>query len=99
MCTFCLRCELFVRLKIRTKTSDVTIAFILLHAAGSSTQNGGSVAQRQFCRVRQNCRARNRSAEVVKQLADRDAGDFVRFVMSPIMTAFLLADEASASAR
>ena len=43
-------------------TSVVTIAFILLRAAGC-TQNGGSVAQRQFCRGRQNCRASNRNYE------------------------------------
>ena len=77
----------------RQKTSVVTIAFILLCAA-SCTQNGGSVAQRQFCRGRQNCAASDQSPN-----QPYHSGGLVSFAMRPVVAAFLLAKDAAANVR
>jgi hypothetical protein len=55
------------------------------------TQNGGSVAQRQFCRGRQNCAASD-------QLPNQPyhSRRFVSFVMRPVVTASLFAMDATA---
>jgi hypothetical protein len=58
------------------------------------TQNGGSVAQRQFCRGRQNCAASDQSPN-----QPYHSRGLVSFAMCPVVTASLLAMDAAADVR